>query len=1033
MNESGTKLTVYSASAGSGKTFSLTVEYVRKLLTNPKSYRSILAVTFTNKATAEMKNRILSVLWNMVYDVSRVQSEIDAIKRAKNAVLSEEEAENAKSALMYILHDYDHFWIETIDSFFQRVLRNMAKEIGVGSSFEILLNDNDYVEEAVKELKEDVSENKWLEECLSRLIKKRQSEGEKWNYEKDLLKFSEDLRKKIVSDEVSRIGVDDLKDILSQADDAMKMVREFEKQIKAYVRTVEEICEQHELELKKYCYVPKTNGKYSIRTDDGECKILKDKVNEEELFGSIYEELQVYYDKNYVKCREAYLLYNSIYKLCLLTFIDSRKRDLIKEDNCFLLRDTQKLLGAMVSSEDVVPFVYERIGSRIRNIMIDEFQDTSSQAWRNFMFLLKECLASGGGCAVFGDVKQSIYRWNGGDWQILQNLYDGMGEKEYSISTEGKSLSDNYRTDEEIVNFNNAFFSQAFKWLKINIEKQTPKKNAGSGELRFRFLNKSKELCSRAGSYGSSDFMMDETINEVNYYLSQGYGLGDIVILFRKTSEMQKFAERFAKDYNIASSDALVLAANDGIKKIIFLLRFIVDKKDSIARYWLENIVGIDDLEKLNAYRQKTISLIDLVLKLIKDFEINAQDEFVLAFCDKLAKYCSDRGNGLRDFLQYWTDVMSQEVAVVGKKKDTLELQTIHKAKGLEYDVVIIPFCEWDFVDGGHDVWFENPEQGSKVNIFPSRLNGLLGAGDKYEQLREREAYLQRVDNLNILYVAFTRPKHCLSIICQEPKVTPDYKKEPTKKVSHLLYNYFQTGEVVKAPKEQAKDIRMLVTRGTPTPKKKQEKTETANSNPFMVTPSPVELGADCRFDFSDTRYALSKSAFEYFETVDKDGTNDNAQWGTLVHSVLSQIKTERDLQRALKFADTERSDELKAIINDMFKFVESRHWFDGTYKVITEQSIVDNSCEEKQRVKRPDRIMIGENEITVVDYKFMQDIEQTARYEEQIREYGRRLTTMGYKNIRLYLWAVQSVGNQSKDASELLQQKVVEVKLKQD
>ena len=216
------KLKVYSASAGSGKTFSLTVEYLKKLLKNPKAYKNVLAVTFTNKATAEMKNRILSLLWNIVYQTEKAQAEIDAIKGEKNASLSEQEKTNAALALTTILHDYNHFWIETIDSFFQRVLRNMAREIGVSSGFELVIDDKDYRVQAVEELKEDTQTNKKLDECLRAYIDERKQEGKKWNFEKDMEEFSDELSKTIIDNAMRQMSFETLQDILKETADQEK-------------------------------------------------------------------------------------------------------------------------------------------------------------------------------------------------------------------------------------------------------------------------------------------------------------------------------------------------------------------------------------------------------------------------------------------------------------------------------------------------------------------------------------------------------------------------------------------------------------------------------------------------------------------------------------------------------------------------------------------------------------------------------------------------------------------------------------------
>ena len=486
------KLKTYTASAGSGKTFRLTVEYISKLLKNPYAYKHTLAVTFTNKATNEMKTRILSVLWSIIFNPEEVKDEIKEIEKELGHSFSQSEKDNAKKALDLILHDYHHFWIETIDSFFQRVLRNMAKEVGVSSGFEILLNDEEYLVRAVEELKEDAEVNPQLKKCLNDLIQSRIQEGKKWNYETDMLDFVKHSKEDMIANAYSLNDNHILDTISQETKEAFDKIAEFEQRINDYIKAAKELSQEYGAQsgeyetrsLQKFIYSAFING-YDIGRDS-DSKILK-KLSKEtkksfkdisERFEALRESFSDYYEKNYQKIKTLHTIYSSAYKICLLLFINQRKQELLKSDNLFLLKNTHKLLNDMIEDDTVVPFVYEKIGSKVKDIMIDEFQDTSTQAWQNFTHLIKESIANGGNCAVFGDIKQSIYRWNDGDWQILKTLSNDKGNNEYGITTVSKPLEENWRTDEKIVEFNNEFFSKLFSdYGKLEIDKQKPQKN----------------------------------------------------------------------------------------------------------------------------------------------------------------------------------------------------------------------------------------------------------------------------------------------------------------------------------------------------------------------------------------------------------------------------------------------------------------------------------------------------------------------------------------------------------------------------
>lgn len=1004
------KLKTYTASAGSGKTFRLTVEYISKLLKNPYAYKHTLAVTFTNKATNEMKTRILSVLWSIIFNPEEVKDEIKEIEKELGHSFSQSEKDNAKKALDLILHDYHHFWIETIDSFFQRVLRNMAKEVGVSSGFEILLNDEEYLVRAVEELKEDAEINPQLKKCLNDLIQSRIQEGKKWNYETDMLDFVKHSKESIIAEAYPNKEDELLEKISEESKEAFAKIKDFEQKINKYIEEAKELSQEYgvqsgEFEIKslqKFIYSAFING-YDVGRDS-DSKILK-KLSKEtkksfkdisERFEDLSERFSDYYEKNYQKTKALHTIYSSAYKICLLLFINQRKQELLKSDNLFLLKNTNKLLNDMIEDETVVPFLYEKIGSKVKDIMIDEFQDTSIQAWQNFTHLIKESIANGGNCAVFGDIKQSIYRWNDGDWQILKTLSQDKESNEYGINTISCPLNENWRTDEEIVKFNNEFFAKVFsEYGKLEIKNQIPKKNLAKGEIRISFADKYDTLT-------KSDNIMRKTVQEIYHYIDLGYKVDDIMLLFRDNRKAKKMADflRTETNFKPSSSTAFYLESNPEVQKIILLLKYIADKKDSITSYSLQYIHKIKNLDSLNKYNPSSIALIDLVIQLIEDFEINIQDTFVSAFCDKLTNYCLHKGNSLKEFLAYWNETMREEAVIIGVERGCIELQTIHKSKGLEKDVVILPFCDWNLTDNKNDVWFENLNPNSAVRVFPTKVKNLENMGEDYKEIGQKERYLQMVDNINILYVAFTRAKHCLSVISPQPAKTSE-----TISISKIIHEHLKNENIESIYDFGCEDFAI----GSPNPKNDSIKQEKKSFNPFIEDLESISIENNVKLNFTGIKYALSKSAKDFFESEEEINENEKTAWGSLVHSVLSQIKTESNLQTALLKVDNEKRERVKEVIQSMFKFAQSQHWFDGTYKILNEKSIVDKSSEETIETKRPDRIMIQGNDVIVVDYKFLEDLTDLEKYETQILKYGELFSKMGYENISLYLWGVES------------------------
>ena len=680
-------LTVYKASAGSGKTFALAVQYIKLVVQNPQAYRNILAVTFTNKATEEMKTRILSQLygiWKQLPDSDIYMQEVCQKLDASPEFVSQ----RAGIALELLLHNYNHFRVMTIDTFFQSVLRNLAHELDLTANLRIGLNDSQVEEMAVDQMLDDLKTTDVMLQWILKYIMENISDDRSWNVIGQIKQFGKTIFRdyykdvsKQLNERLQHEGFFDqyaqtLQDIRQTAKERMLNIAEsFFGTLEEEGLTADDLAQKRrgiagffyklqngifdesiENQTVANClgnptkWYTKTHPRRELIHElaDGPLgEILRYAVEERPRQWRLYQ--------------SATLTLRHMNQVRLLSSIENKVRELNDSANRFLLSDTQKLLNALISDSDS-PFIFEKIGTQLEHIMIDEFQDTSTVQWQNFRILLQEAMShQGSENLIVGDVKQSIYRWRSGDWRLLNDIEQQFPKE--MIQTE--MLKVNRRSERFITQFNNAFFTEAAK-LEYDKLQETPEadqlKRAYSEVKQEIPLSKPKTGFVRVELLTAEDYQQ-QTLSRITEILqgliSQGIPQDKMAILVRTNSfipVIAKYMAEHAPDINIVSDEAFRLDASQPVNILMQALRLIVHPHDQLARAFIEKTVHTTfDDERCTKY--KSLSLYELAERLFADLRLSdygEQSAYLCAFFDQLRQYTAENAGTIEDFLRLW-------------------------------------------------------------------------------------------------------------------------------------------------------------------------------------------------------------------------------------------------------------------------------------------------------------------------------------------------------------------------------------------
>lgn len=1005
-----------------------------------------------------MKDRILHYLSDFAKGESaELAAEIMREEASEGIILKPADLQKkSEEALTLLLHRYSEFSISTIDAFFQRIIRSFTRETGLLGNFRLEVDNAFVMEEVIALLMSQLSANPDLRGWVLEFSMEKLMDGKDWDVRQALLEFAQKIEKedfKAIEESVLRVTEDKTffrsfrkrltdqrnaieKNVFEQAQQLMKeieanqltsddfngkstgiysYIKKLSREILLPSNTVSEIVQHaekwpHKSSPRLQVVLSQAKNKWQPR--------LRDVV------AFIEENMELYHS---ISC-----VLRNLYSFGLISDILRTQRKYLSDENLMLLSDASQFLNKLMHEQDT-SFIYEKVGSFYRHFLLDEFQDTSGLQWKNLLPLIQNGISQNYSSLIVGDVKQSIYRWRGGDLSILQNQL----ERDIHPSlTATHTLDTNYRSNGLVVTFNNSFFNTAADLIALQSDSPFSKEayreaeqkiavKPDEGYVRIQFLETEEE------DESFQDRSLARLPKLVEELQEKGVPLKDIAFLVRDNREGRWIANRFmeyrssaeANDkyrYDVVSNESLMVDRASCVLVLLSALRILEDADHQIARahlafeyqkIWPTKAFAdwneIFTESKTAAFakwmppafmqqrnRLAALPLFEMVENLIQIFNLGSVTDEVIylqSFQDIIQEFSQREKNDLTSFLSWWELNREKKSVQVAGGVDAAQIITIHKAKGLQFKYVIIPFLDWEL---GHSIkevllWCKSDHPLLReAGYMPVRYASILKSTVFKEDYRE-ETQRVNLDNLNLLYVAFTRAE--LGLIAFAPDVRKN--KQGELKLSHVGQLTFQIIEHNKAwashwlPNEKILEIGVLQHPTDDADKSEQ----TLSLKNYLVTTWRDRLQVRTR-------------GMEFFTPNEK---REKINYGIFLHAILSKVKTRADIEpsmvRALQqgiINESERS-ELEELVQWVVQIPQLQPCFDAKAQCKMEATLLTTDGFEK----RIDRVAMMGTTAYVVDYKTG---ERTAKDVAQVKEYMQLLQGMGWKNVMGYLVYVQ-------------------------
>jgi ATP-dependent helicase/nuclease subunit A len=1059
-------LKILQASAGSGKTFSLTAHYLTLLFSGANKYREILAVTFTNKATEEMKSRILEVLVGLAKgDPSKKIEDYRKLIATAYPTLGYPEIQlRAEEIYRKILHDYSRFSVSTIDGFVQKVIRGFAFELGLNADYNLEMNYDKVKDDLVNKLDEALNHNQPLLQWIIDLALERIGDNKSWNYKIELYNligeiFSE--RFQVFETAVEELGLTNVDELFKRYIQLTKTeIKNFEDELRSLATDAYDALQVFGVEndhFKGKSRSPLAKIVLVARGDFSKIEPLFNYIDEPtewfqkntalqeayETVNPILQKIKAHYVENLPNYSLAVAFNKNLYYLRLMQEVAVLLKQYRAENDNLLISDAQKLIsGITADAGDNPSFIWEKVGNRYRNFLFDEFQDTSTSQWGSFRSLLTNAMATPNqeviDHLIVGDTKQSIYRWRNGDWNILHQ-YAKIDVGAENVLEE--SLEENYRSAENIITFNNFLYRSIPLTLQNELNKNLEEKpesiaawweaqnyqriitdiygastqNFASNTLKGGTIKIKKFEAADAPDETRftetifRDLALENVIKEINFLKNeQQYALKDIAILVRSNSEAMLTVQKLMEQHlPVLSGDALLISSNSSIKLIINTLKVLIGidaqtalyKANCIALYHTLhgrsadanhyinlNGISLSALKEVlpatlceNWQHWLQLPLAELVEILITAYDLNkliAHLPYLLAFRDLTATAGRLGEKGIIAFLTWWEEDGIKKSLPSPESADAIQIITIHKSKGLAFRAVFIPFCNWEIKGKANSTFWVSAEETvyKELRGIPLKYTEDL-ANSAIAKAYYEELLYNNMDALNMLYVATTRAKDYLYIATMAKKDASKLSNMGDV-VNHTFESQFnesglyaiEDGVVIPNQAEEASFIAL-------------EEYPTTNRLSELYLPS-------------------EDKHLKHLVNIDKSGRK-----GSLLHDILANASTLKEVKDYIAglvlqgIVQEEEQPTLQSAVMEVLDHEELKAILKAATQSITEKNIIDANG----KLHRPDRVLITEEAVIVLDYKFT--LEESDKHVEQVDTYRNLLLAMGYTKVKTYLF----------------------------